>query len=257
MDARRRLMDFYLYLNGTRRGPLPEEQVQRLLAEGVLLPSDLGSDQPMGDWRPLGDLRRFNADAPHATTPVIPLPPLPAGASTETQPAIPRDELGPYSRTTLAPDEKAYYKSSLHWFIFVRYITAGLVLLVFAAVPFAIAVQALTGLEVGWFALPLPAFLLVPPSVAWASSEIVITDRRVLIKTGFVRRQTAEMFISKVESIAVEQGFLGRMFDFGTVRIRGTGGFAESFDTIARPLLFRNWVQRVQSGATHEAGRAQ
>lgn len=250
-------MEFYVYLNGARRGPFPEQQVQAFLADSLLLPTDLACDQPEGNWKPLAEFRRFGitSSASQALeTPRVVAAPTAAFAS-----ALAPADLGPYSRSTLAPDETAYFKTSLHWFIFVRFALAGIVLFVFAAVPFAIAVQALTGSELGWFALPLPAFLLVPPSVAFASSEIVITDRRVLIKTGVIRRQTAEMFISKVESIAVDQGFLARLFDFGTVRIRGTGGFEESFDTIARPLAFRNWVQRVQSGEAPrvpaEAGR--
>lgn len=251
-------MEFYLYLNGARRGPFREEQVQALLSEGLLLPTDLAGDRPDGNWQPLADFRRFQAEtvsgvgnrepALGASSPSRPPPPAPPPNVTSGPRALAPTDLGPYSRSTLAPDEKAYYKTSLHWFIFARFAGAGVILFIFAAVPFAIAVQALTGSEAGWFVLPLPAFLLVAPAVAFASSEIVITDRRVLIKTGVIRRQTAEMFISKVESIAVDQGFLGRLFNFGTVRIRGTGGFEESFDTIARPLEFRNWVQRVQGG---------
>jgi uncharacterized membrane protein YdbT with pleckstrin-like domain len=71
----------------------------------------------------------------------------------------------------------------------------------------------------------------------------------VLIKTGIVRRQTLEVFVSKVESIAVDQGVLGRMLDYGTVIIRGTGRHEERFEAIARPVEFRNWVQRMQSAA--------
>jgi uncharacterized membrane protein YdbT with pleckstrin-like domain len=93
---------------------------------------------------------------------------------------------------------------------------------------------------------------MLPPTIAYASSELVITNMRVLINTGVIRRQTLEMFISKIESIAVDQGFLGRMFDYGTVLIRGTGGFQEPFEAIARPLEFRNSVQRLQN-ANHPA----
>ncbi len=239
-------MEFYVYLNGVRRGPFSEEQVQSFLTTGLLQPSDLAGDGATSDWKPLASFRRFETPSPPveaATDPVAEPPVEFAPPSAPTGVA-----LGPYARSTLAPNETPCYRSSLHWFIFVRFALAGLVLFVFAAVPFAIAVQAVTGSELGWFVLPLPAFLLLPPAVAFASSEIVITDRRVLIKTGVVRRQTAEMFISKVESIGVDQGVLGRMFDFGTVRIRGTGGFEEAFDSIARPLQFRSWVQRLQSG---------
>ena len=98
-----------------------------------------------------------------------------------------------------------------------------------------------------WLLLLVPASILFSASVAVKTSELVITDRRVIIKVGFIRRHTFEMFISKIESVAVFQGMLGRMFNYGTVEIRGTGGSAESFATIAAPLLFRDAIQLVQS----------
>ncbi|MEP6823020.1 MAG: PH domain-containing protein [Chthoniobacterales bacterium] len=174
--------------------------------------------------------------------------PLAAAAAESKVAGLDASALGPYARSTLSPNEKPCFITSLHWFIFVRFALAGLALFVFAAVPFAIAVQALTGSELGWWLLPFPTFVLLVPTVAFAGSEFVITDRRVLIKTGIVHRKTAEIFLSKVESISVEQTFLGRIFDFGAVRIRGTGGFEEAFDSIAHPFQFRTWVQRLQSG---------
>jgi uncharacterized membrane protein YdbT with pleckstrin-like domain len=131
----------------------------------------------------------------------------------------------------------------------VRFTFLALLVFLLIAMPFAIAVQALTSSQLGWFALPLPAFILLTPTLAYVSSELVITNVRVLIKTGIIRRQTLEMFISKIESIAIDQRFLGRVFDYGTVIVRGTGGFEERFEAIARPVEFRNWVQRMQKGA--------
>ena len=148
----------------------------------------------------------------------------------------------------VTPDETPLFKTSLHWIIFVRFLALAAAALVFIAIPFAVAVQTFTGVQAGWFALPLPAFILVPPAVAYFSSELVVTDRRILIQSGVLRRQTLEMFVARVESIAVEQGFLGRMLDYGTVTIRGTGGFEEPFAEIARPLAFRQAVQKVQRG---------
>jgi uncharacterized membrane protein YdbT with pleckstrin-like domain len=108
-------------------------------------------------------------------------------------------------------------------------------------------VQESQGSHAGWLGFLLPAFILLPAMITYLTSELVITDKRVLIKVGFVRRRTIEMFISKIESIGVNQGILGRLFDYGTVTIRGTGGSAEPFKTIAHPLQFRGCVQRVQS----------
>lgn len=251
-------MEFYIYLNGATRGPFSEERVQQYLRDGLLRPLDLAATSPEGELKPLDHLRRPVAadvqrpDAgnrpvhlPAASPPAQPLPQAPPGPADLR--AVPADALGPYSRSTLAPNETPYLRTTLHWIVFVRYGVLGLVLFLFVALPFAIAVQALAGSEIGWFALPLPAFVMVPPTVAFASSELVITNMRVLIKTGVIRRQTLELFISKIESIGVDQGFFGRLFDYGTVVIRGTGGFQEPFEAIARPLEFRNYVQRLQS----------
>lgn len=250
-------MDFYVYLNGARRGPFPEERIQTFLDNGLLLAADLAADEATTDWKPLSAFHRFKTDAttpaqPPATRPIVPAAapetPLPSMKPEAASTGLDAGALGPYARSTLSPNERPCFITSLHWFIFVRFALAGLALFVFAAVPFAIAVQALTGSELAWWLLPLPTFLLLAPTVAFASSEFVITDRRVLIKTGIVHRKTAEVFISKVESVSVDQSFMGRMFDFGTVRIRGTGGFEEAFDSIAHPFQFRTWVQRLQSG---------
>ena len=251
-------MQFYLYLNGEKRGPLSAERVQLLLEEGVLQASDLASNHADGEWKPLGTLTARPAQAaaaPNAPAepprdlipPPAPLPPPPIPAARQLG-SLSRDALGPYSRSTLAPNETPFFKTSLHWIIFVRFGLLALIVFLFVTLPFAIAVQAVSGSELGWFGLPLPVLFLLPPTLAFASSELVITDRRVLIKTGIVRRQTLEMFISKIESIGVDQGFFGRMFDYGSVVVRGTGGFEQAFEAIGAPLEFRRWVQRLQSG---------
>lgn len=254
-------MEFYIYLNGEKRGPFPEAHVHLFLADGLVRPTDLAANGPDAELKPLGSVLRAPAatevaapaveiveplEAARERAPVGPLPTAPAAFA--DLPQVPAETLGPYSRSTLSPNETAYLRTSLHWIVFVRYGMLGMALFFFAALPFAIALQALAGLEIGWWTLPLPAFVMVPPSVAYASSELVITNMRVLIKTGVIRRQTLEMFISKIESIAVSQGLLGRVFDYGTVLIRGTGGFQEPFEAIARPVEFRNCVQRLQSG---------
>lgn len=257
-------MQFYIYLNGVRRGPLDEARVEALLGEGVLVGSDLVAESPDGPWKAVSGYMRFaveratlveqeSAALAPISIPARVIPPAQNSVSettfarTEGLVPLAPEQLGPYARSTLAPDEKAFHKTSLHWIIFARFAGVALLAFLFIALPFAIAVQALTGSQIGWFALPLPAFIMLPPTLAFASSELVVTDRRVLIKTGVVQRQTLEMFIARVESVGVDQGFFGRMFDYGTVSIRGTGGSEEPFEAIAHPLEFRNAVQRLQS----------
>jgi uncharacterized membrane protein YdbT with pleckstrin-like domain len=97
----------------------------------------------------------------------------------------------------------------------------------------------------------LPIFFIacsvIAAAIMYRNSEFLITNRRVLIKVGLISRRTTEMFINKIESITVDQGIFGRLWDFGTVTIRGTGGSAQPFRMIAQPLEFRNHIQQIQS----------
>lgn len=80
------------------------------------------------------------------------------------------------------------------------------------------------------------------------ATQMGVTNRRVLIKTGMASRRTLDMMLSKVESIGVEETFWGRMFGYGSVVVHGTGGTPESFVMIAHPQQFRQSVQK-QVGA--------
>ena len=71
------------------------------------------------------------------------------------------------------------------------------------------------------------------------STEIAITNRRVIAKFGFVKRDTVEINLDKVEALRVEQGFFGRMLNFGTVFISGAGTSVAPIKDIADPLVFR------------------
>jgi uncharacterized membrane protein YdbT with pleckstrin-like domain len=71
------------------------------------------------------------------------------------------------------------------------------------------------------------------------STELAITNRRVIAKFGFVQRHTVEINLAKVEALRVDQGLLGRILNFGTIHITGSGGSVEPIPQIADPLVFR------------------
>lgn len=87
-------------------------------------------------------------------------------------------------------------------------------------------------------------FVLLAAWIRYRTTEFAVTDRRIIAKTGLVSRRTVEMFLDKVESLNVEQTVAGRIFDYGTVTIRGTGATSETFGNISAPLLLRkNFMQ--------------
>lgn len=100
----------------------------------------------------------------------------------------------------------------------------------------------------------LPAFgagliLWLIAYVRIKSTELAVTTKRVIVKHGFIRRSTIEINLSKVESIQVTQSLLGRMFDFGTLVIAGTGASHAPLEGIAEPLAFRKAFVEAQDSA--------
>jgi uncharacterized membrane protein YdbT with pleckstrin-like domain len=74
------------------------------------------------------------------------------------------------------------------------------------------------------------------------TTEIAVTDRRIIFKRGFVRRYTVEMHMDKVESVDVDQSIWGRFFNYGDVIIHGTGVGLEPLANVDRPLELRNHI---------------
>jgi len=102
-------------------------------------------------------------------------------------------------------------------------------------------------------ALLLPAFgiglvFLVIAYVRYKSVELAVTTKRLIVKHGFVRRQTVEINLNRVESIQVEQGLLGRLFNFGTLIVAGTGTSHAPLTGIAEPMGFRKAFIEAQDG---------
>lgn len=149
-----------------------------------------------------------------------------------------------YVEDQLLPGERVKYRAHLHKLIF---IWPGLVALV--AVIGAVLLFAANNPWLGIALLVLGAIPVIIAMIKYSSSEFAVTDKRVIIKVGFIKRRTLETMLGKVEGVGVEQGILGRLFGFGTITVTGTGGTKEPFPNIARPLEFRRQVQGQVSAA--------
>jgi uncharacterized membrane protein YdbT with pleckstrin-like domain len=154
-----------------------------------------------------------------------------------------------YVGKVLQPGESIIYETKLSWAMYLP----GLLLLLAGAV-FYLVVWSLLGTamwsnSVSLAIATVAVFLLL---VEWFQrwiTEIAITDRRIILKKGFIRRDTIEMSVEKVESIDVNQSLLGRLLDYGDITVRGTGsGFAPLLK-IESPLNFRSHLTGVTSKA--------
>jgi uncharacterized membrane protein YdbT with pleckstrin-like domain len=132
-----------------------------------------------------------------------------------------------YVDQTLISDEKVTCRAKVSKWSLVPLIVAGIILLPLVGIGIVCWVWAF---------------------VVYTTTELAVTDKRVIAKTGLVRRRTIEMFLEKVESVQVDQSVLGRIFNYGSVTISGTGTHSAPFHNISDPLVFRkNFMAAAES----------
>lgn len=130
---------------------------------------------------------------------------------------------------SLMNGESIVYEGHLHWIMF----APGIFLVVIGAACSA-------GVPVLGVLLILGGiFSLIGAAIRQATTEIAVTNKRVLGKTGFIRRDTIDLNLSKVESLYADQGILGRMLDYGAVRIKGTGGSNFIVKSVSTPIAYK------------------
>jgi uncharacterized membrane protein YdbT with pleckstrin-like domain len=75
--------------------------------------------------------------------------------------------------------------------------------------------------------------------VKFASTELVVTNKRVVAKYGFVARRTVEISLGKVEGIEVQQTFTERLLKYGSIYVSGTGSHKARISNVHDPMSFR------------------
>ena len=234
---------YYTDTNNQSIGPIAAHGLQALYTSGVISSKTLIFPEGGTDWRPYHTV--FLVERPSVPAPVS------TRSSQDELPQINVESLGGYVRSTLQPNERPMFKTTFSWVLFVRpviYILIAMELVYLGVsndeeIGLLIPNQVLFYLGILLLLLKVPS--LISRIIAFITSEFVITDRRILIKAGWIRRSTLEMFVAKVESVSVYQGIAGRLLNYGSLTIRGTGTTTETYLMIARPVEFRNWVQRV------------
>ena len=119
--------------------------------------------------------------------------------------------MGNYVNNNLLRDEQVIYETTYHWMIFISF--RGLL-----------------------------SLFILPALDRW-SDEFVITNKRIVIKTGLLSRRTLEMNLNKVETVNVDQSIFGRLLGYGNVTVIGTGGTRETFSNLSNPIAFRRNFQ--------------
>jgi len=132
--------------------------------------------------------------------------------------------------------ESILYHTKLHWVIFLW----SIIWFIVAIILFIGGGDAATA---GGLFILIAMGTGIISFINFKTSEFGVTNKRVIVKIGFIRRNSLEVLLSKIEGIQVNQGILGRIFGFGSIMVSGTGGTKDPFHKIDAPLEFRRKVQ--------------
>jgi uncharacterized membrane protein YdbT with pleckstrin-like domain len=152
--------------------------------------------------------------------------------------------MGRYIDDILQPGEKVLYSTNAHWIFFLPAMAGWVVAIAFLVLSGMVATDTPRLLCLSMAAIAA-IFALYKTATAWChrwTTETDVTNLRVIHKTGFIKRQTFEMSLDKVESVDVNQSILGRLLNYGDVSIFGVGEGHKTIRTIASPLEFRNHI---------------
>lgn len=140
-----------------------------------------------------------------------------------------------YVTDNLMSNERVIHVGKVHWFVFAPSVMLFLLTFLFASAPQS---NEDPSILVGIFFF-LAILSLIKALIFKISTELAVTNKRVIAKVGLISRKTIELNHNKVESFNIDQSVLGRVFGFGTIMVCGTGGAKTPIPSIAQPLEFR------------------
>lgn len=165
-----------------------------------------------------------------------------------------------YAEKHLIAGEQVQYETKLHWIVMLGHVFIAVILEALAIILVIAARSNWQGAGnapppnvMYWGALicfVAGAIVFIAGLVRRGATEMAVTNKRVIVKTGLANRRTLELLLPRIESVVVEEPAMGRVLGYGTVILRGTGGTPEVFAQIAHPLQFREQVQRQIAGET-------
>ncbi len=130
----------------------------------------------------------------------------------------------------------------LHWIVYYRAIWYLIVGVIFLLLEYTYWDEELV---INLTAVVFGALVFMSAIHAWFTrwiTEIAVTDRRVIYKRGFIKRHTVETNMEKVAMVDVDQSVLGRLLNYGTVTVQGSGSSFEPLRRIEAPIGLRNAI---------------
>jgi len=139
-----------------------------------------------------------------------------------------------YIDNNLLPGEVLRLRGHVHWVIF---LPAIFLLCISTALFFY-----LDQIVVSTMIVVIALMSFVRAFIYYFTTELAVTDQRVIVKFGFIRRTTFEYNMTRITGLNVVQTVLGRMLNYGDVFVNSMGGATTPVPVISDPVNFRHQV---------------
>jgi len=90
-------------------------------------------------------------------------------------------------------------------------------------------------------------FIFVRSAVIMKTTDFAVTNRRVILKRGWLNRRTQELAVESIEGVSVDQSMIARMFGYGRIVVTGTGDAVIVFPPMAHPVAFRRSIEAARA----------
>ena len=152
--------------------------------------------------------------------------------------------------TNLLEGEEVVYKTGLH-----RWILIWPSLLILLSIAF-IVVAVVSGPKgygsaIFWaFVFWVAVILAVTARLDYSTAHLYLTNKRIILKAGWMRKVSMEVLLNKVQGIDIDQSLMGRMLNYGVVVIKGIGINNITMKNVREPFEFRKQAQEQIQNAT-------
>jgi len=151
-----------------------------------------------------------------------------------------------YVENNLIKDEEVKFFAHIHYAIFSSSIISFIIVLIIAISNLSSRSSLSNPTTIFNLILFLiPIFIFPNALIIKLTTEFAVTNKRIIAKVGFFQRHTLEILLQKVESIQVNQSIIGRIFNYGSITVIGSGGTKQKFVGITNPIEIRNKTNQV------------
>ena len=162
-----------------------------------------------------------------------------------------------YPRDLLAPDEDVVVDAHPHWKALIGAGATTLLAIALAllawwwmdSVQWSDGVETGVGIAVAVGVAVLIAWLAIAPYIRWATTHFVVTDRRVIFRTGVFTKSGIDIPLARINSVQFRHGLVDRLFKTGTLIIESASDDPLEFDDIPK-------VEKVHARLYHEVNDA-